>query len=200
MKRIFSALALLVFFCGQSSAEERVLLTHDFSEKPIAPWIYPHGFWKIENGGLRGTENPAENHGGSVKGFAAFRDGAFSYDVRFDGGRVHTLGINQPRAHLFHIDFKPAELLIVKSPIEADGSDKVEVLGRAKLALEPGRWHAVRVEIKGETVAVQIGDVKLSAAHANLSREKGSFNLYVNGESVSFRQFRLTTNEVAGKP
>ena len=197
---VFTLLAIFVGLASPSRAEERVLLTHGFGVMPVAPWIFPHGFWKVEAGGLRGTENPAENHGASVKGFASFRDGTFGYDVRFDGGRVHTLGINQPRAHLFHIDFKPAELLIVKNPIEAGGSDKVEVLARAKLALEQGRWYALRVEIKGETVAVQIGDVKLSAAHANLSREKGSFNLYVNGESVSFRQFRLTTNEVAGKP
>lgn len=193
--RFLISLTVFGMMLGESFGAERVLLAHDFSEKPVAPWIYPHGFWKAEGGGLRGTENPAENHGASVKGFASFRDGTFTYDVRFDGGRVHTLGVNQPRAHLFHVNVLPDQLHIIKNAIETDGSDKVEVLAQTKLKLEPGRWYSVRVEIQGETVRAQIGDTKLAATHACFGREKGSFNLYVNGESVSFRHFRLTAPE-----
>jgi hypothetical protein len=185
---------------GDPAAPVRELLRHDFTTVPQKPWLQPHGFWEAAEGFMRGKENPAEHHGASVKGFASFHDATFSYEVRFDGGRVHTLGINQPRAHLFHIDFNPGEMLIVKNPLDTDKSVKSEVLARAPLALEPGCWYAIRAEITGDSVRVKIGETQISAAHQNFSREKGSFNLYVNGDSISFRNFLLRTTEPAQKP
>jgi hypothetical protein len=185
----FLLAALLLSFAR--AAEPVVLLANAFDAVPEKPWLMPHGLWKADGSGLRGTEDPAEHHGASVKGFASFVDATFEYEVRFDGGRVHTLGINQPRAHLFHIDFKPDRLLIVKNDLDKDGPEKPEVIAQAALKLAPGTWYPVRVTIRGNTVEASIAEVSLKAVHTYVGREKGSFNLYVNGDSVCFRKFRL---------
>jgi len=190
MKTRLLLAATTLLLCAQA-ADTAVLLEHAFDTVPQKPWLMPHGFWKAEAGCLRGTENPAEHHGASVKGFANFADATFEYEVRFDGGRVHTLGINQPREHLFHIDFKPDRLLIVKNDLDKDGPDKPKVLAQTPLKLEPGQWYPVRVTIRGTTVEANISGIVLKAGHDCIGFQKGSFNLYVNGDSVCFRRFRL---------
>ena len=185
---LLSATGLLM---SALAADPALMLAHAFETVPAKPWLMPHGFWKAEDGCLRGVENPAEHHGASVKGFAGFVDATFEYEVRFDGGRVHTLGINQPREHLFHIDFKPDRLLIVKNDLDKDGPDKPQVLAQTPLKLTPGKWYPVRVTIRGTTVEASISGAALKAEHPNIGREKGSFNLYVNGDSVCFRRFSL---------
>ncbi len=183
---------LLAALLGSAhAADPVVLLSHPFDTVPEKPWLMPHGFWKAEDGALRGTEDPAEHHGASVKGFASFVDATFEYEVRFDGGRVHTLGLNQPRDHLFHIDFKPDRLLIVKNDLDKDGPEKPEVIAQTTLKLAAGQWYPIRVTTRGNSVEVSIADTSLRAEHPYIGRAKGSFNLYVNGDSVCFRKFHL---------
>jgi hypothetical protein len=196
---IFQAIAwvLVASFAGSMAGPPQnsraVQLEHDFSTLPTKPWLFPHGFWRVDDHSLRGTEDPAEHHGASIKGFASFFDGTFRYELRFEGGRVHTLGINQPRAHLFHVDFRPDEIRIVRNDLDKDGPDKPEVLAKAKLKLTAGTWYPVQVAIEGDRVQATIDGCQLSATHPTLRLEKGSFNLYVNGDSVAFRRFQLQT-------
>lgn len=191
MKLLLLLLSATRLLMSAQAAEPAPLLAHAFDAVPTKPWLMPHGFWKAEDGCLRGVENPAEHHGASVKGFASFVDATFEYEVRFDGGRVHTLGINQPREHLFHIDFKPDSLRIVKNDLDKDGPEKPQVLAQTPLKLTTGEWYPVRVKIQGNTVEVSIDGVELKAEHACMGLPKGSFNLYVNGDSVCFRRFSL---------
>lgn len=185
--------SLAVALAGSPPNSAVVLLEHDFATLPTKPWLFPHGFWRVDDQSLRGIEDPAEHHGASIKGFASFFDGTVRYELRFDGGRVHTLGINQPRAHLFHVDFRPDEIRIVRNDLDKDGPDKPEVLAKAKLKLTAGTWYPVQVAIEGDRVQATIDGCQLSATHPTLRLEKGSFNLYVNGDSVAFRRFQLQT-------
>ncbi len=187
---ITSAVSFAAAAEGNSSS--RTLLSHDFEAVPAAPWLLPHGWWKAQDGGIVGTENPAEHHGGSIKGFAEFTDADFFYDVRFQEGTRHTLGINSsPPGHLFHIDFTTTMMRAVKNDLDKDGPDKPQILGQAELKLKNDVWYPLTVRIRGDVMTAEIDGVALRAEHLCIARPKGSFNLYVAGGSVGFRRFRL---------
>tara|TARA_R110002049_G_scaffold27321_2_gene94326 strand:+ start:590767 stop:592728 length:1962 start_codon:yes stop_codon:yes gene_type:complete len=177
------------------SANQSIVLSHSLDEVPPSPWRTPYGVWAAEDKYLRGKETPSEHHGASAKGYAEFTDGVFEYQVRFHGGHRHTLGINATKGHLFHIDFKPDEIRIVKNDLDKDGPDRSKVLATSPAETRPGQWVPVRVAIHGDRVSVSIAESTVTARHDYIARRKGSFNLYVGGDAIDFRAFRLISHD-----
>jgi hypothetical protein len=83
----------------------------------------------------------------------------------------------------------------VKNDLDNDGPDRTEALARKKASLRAGLWLPVRVEIRGDQATASIANTNLTADHASIEREKRSFNLYVSGDAIDFRSFRLTTQD-----
>jgi len=186
----------------------KALFSDDFSQAQLEKqWTILRGFWKPEDGVLRGTENPKETNAHKAASLAAqdlkpFTDCIFEYDLRFDGARQHRLGLNGTEAHnpLFHIDVLRDRLDIAREPLENEKGQKATKIATTPLSLMPGEWVHVRVEIRGPTVTVQVGETKLAATHDLIGKEKGMFKLFVTGDSISFRSFRLLAiGEIAGK-
>ncbi len=188
-----------VLLSPRPEPEGRVLLSLPGSEAPQEPWLMPHGSWSTEDGYLQGVENKKEKHDASVKGYAEFTDATFEYQMRFEGGDRHTLGINQSKGHLFHIDFRPDEIEIVKNDLRKDGGKKAQYLAVVPAKVPEGQWVPVKVVISGETVTASVGATEVTATHPDLSRAKGSFNLYVSGDTeegaIGFREFSLIVPE-----
>ena len=205
MKPVSLALALLVFLFGHVHGAEKVLFTADFTHTLAEPWGVLRGFWKTEDGVLRGRENPLEtnaHHSASLRCFVPYGDAVLDYEIRFDGAKNHRLGINAAEKHrpLCFVDFQPGQLIIARESESGNPDEKAVIVARAPLALKAGEWYRVRVEFRGDALNVEIAGTKLSAKHEWIGRAKGVFKLYVSGDSASFRNLRLLTAEKEPNP
>ena len=205
MKPVSLALALLVFLCCHGRGSEHVLFSGDFTHALAEPWGILRGFWKAEDGVLRGTENPQEtnaHHSASLRCFVPYGDAVLDYELRFDGAKNHRLGINAVEKHrpLCFVDVQPRQLIIARESESGNADEKAVPVARASLALKAGEWYRLRVEFRGDALNVEIAGTKLSTKHELIGRAKGVFKLYVSGDSASFRNLRLLAADKQAKP
>jgi hypothetical protein len=72
------------------------------------------------------------------------------------------------------------------------GGDKLEVLDKVPLNLEPGTWHTLLMEMQGAEVVVSIDGKHVAfGAGERIDVDKTSVQLRVGGESVAFKNLRV---------
>ena len=82
----------------------------------------------------------------------------------------------------------PQDVSVRKDDHDKTGPDKAALLQMRKVAIEPGRWHTLLVEIQGPEMLARIDDETVAlGSHEGLDVEKTNFGLIISGASVSLK-------------
>jgi arylsulfatase A-like enzyme len=169
-----------VVFCAMTvsltvASEPR--LTHEpFEEQLSDEWHWGLGTWTAKDGVLRGYESGPRRHGPVKIRRCALGDGVVACDFRLEGQATFA-GIifngSQERGHIIHVVMAADCVRIIAHPQKGEKA----VLVDRKIALPVDEWHPVRIEFKGETVAVAVGGMTITATHPCLAEQKLGFGL-----------------------
>jgi hypothetical protein len=208
---LLNSCALL--FCVTASAAEpspdtqplltrpgKLLFSEDLSQVPHVRdkqnktkrgWQSGKGKWEIKDGVLVGAEKPEEHHGGMLtKPGLAFHNAAVQVSFRMDGAKGITLDANsQALGRIIAASISSTELTLSRS---LAGGDKLEVLDKVPLNLEPGAWHTLLLEMQGPEVVASIdGKHAAFGSGERIDVDKTSVQLRLRGESAAFKNVRI---------
>ncbi len=175
---------LLILCCAATAltapAAEPGLTEEGFNEDLSPAWHWGLGTWTAKGGVLRGYESGPRRHGPVKMRRCSLRDGLVACDFRLEG-RATSAGIifngSQERGHIVHVVMATDRVRIIAHPQKGEKA----VLVDRKADLPVDAWHPVRIEFKGERVAVAVGGMIITATHPCLAEQKLAFGL--GGES-----------------
>jgi hypothetical protein len=205
MFRIVATLALVLPSCligisaAQGGAEVKTLMTEPgkllHREKLSAPfakeWTANKGKWEVVAGALRGAELKADMHGAVRRLPLPFTGAIIQYDFKLDGARQTTLSINAAKGHVCRVLIRPDGFVVQKDK-DKKTDEKAAVLGRCQVAIAPGEWHTLTVELLGKEMLASLDGKNIAfGAHPGIDVPKANLGLTVAGESVSFRNLSV---------
>jgi hypothetical protein len=170
----------------------KLLIADDFASGPSKEWRAGKGKWEAVDGGVRGTQVAAHMHAATLRRPVSFHDGVIEYHFRFDGGKLHTLSLNDPKGHVCRVKVTPTGFVVQKDAHNKE-TDKVEVLGKCDMTIKPGEWYAVSVEFRGPEMLARVGDKIAYGSSKAIDVDKSNVGLTVAGDGVSFKEFRVWT-------
>jgi hypothetical protein len=193
------AVALLLNWCPLFAADKpllalpgKVIYENKFDAEQGSLWKSAKGAWEIAGGVLRGSEKPEDKHGAVTRLPNKLADFVFEYEFKFEGAKTTSLSINAPKGHLSRIAINPRSVAIQKDDMDHDGPDKAEVFARFSADIKPGVWHKVRMEMVGDTLLGKVDDMVAWGSHPALKQERTAPGLTVGGQSVEFRNLKLS--------
>jgi hypothetical protein len=204
MRRLIVVLALAVLPLASLTAQERpagntlmtepgkLLHREDLSQTAGKGWTKNKGKWEIVDSGLRGAELPSDMHGAVMRLALPFTAAVIQYEFKLGGARTTTLSINAVKGHLCRVVINADGFHVQKDKSKTVDGDKPAVLDRCKVAIAPGAWHTLSVELRGkEMLAALDGKHIAFGAHDGIDAPKANIGLTVAGESVSFRNLTI---------
>jgi 3-keto-disaccharide hydrolase len=173
--------------------ERGKLLFSDDLDKPLGKaWRLAKGKWEATGGALTGTELKADKHGAVIRHAQPFRNAVIQFSFKLDGAKLTTLSINTAKAHLCRVLIRPDGFSVRKDDSDKQGPDKAVVFETRKVAIKPGEWHTLVVELQGkEMLACLDGKEVAFGSHEALDTQKANLGLTVAGDSVSFKNLRV---------
>ena len=155
-------------------------------------WRAAKGKWEPGDGALKGTELKADMHGAVIRKPVKFKDVVIAFDVKLDGAKMATFGINDAKEHVARMLFNATGFTVQKDDHDHDGPDKAMVFGKVAAPLKAGEWHSAVIEIVGDTMLGTLDGQNATFGSAELiATEKANIGLTVAGESASFRNLRM---------
>jgi hypothetical protein len=155
-------------------------------------WVAAKGDWKVVDGAIQGTERPADMHAAAARHALKFHNAVIQYSFKLDGARATHLSLNDARGHVCRVMITPQEISLRKDDHDKTGPDKAAVLKARKLAIEPGRWHTLLIELQGPEMLARLdGETVALGSHEALDVELTNFGLIVTGASVSFKDLAI---------
>ena len=167
----------------------KVLYQHKFEETPGKPWRAAKGKWEAVDGVMRGSELEADKHGAVNRLQRKFSDFVIELEVKLEGARITTLSVNAVKDHMARIMISSNRVIIRRDDNDHDGPDKAVVFAVFPAKLKPGVWHKVRLEMVGDVMLGQVGDLVAWGSDPLFKTPKVNPGLTVGGESVDFRNF-----------
>ena len=156
------------------------------------PWKSAKGAWENVDGVLRGSEKPEDKHGAVTRWTSKLPDCVIEYEVKFEGGKTTSLSINGVKDHMARIIMTPQSVTVQKDDSDHAGPDKAGVFARMSADLKPGAWHKVRLEMVGDTMLGKVDDLVAWGSDALFKQERMSPGFTVAGQSVDFRNLRIS--------
>jgi hypothetical protein len=171
----------------------KLLVEEPLNVLPVkGDWRFGPGTWEIVDGVLKGTERAADHHGAALRRLLKVHDAIVRYEFRIDGGKTTTLSVNDDHGHVCRASMTSTSFSIRKDDHDHDGPDKAEVFETQKVAISPGEWHTLVIELRGpEMVATLDGTHTAFGANALVDCEKGNFGFTVAGDGASFRNLQI---------
>jgi hypothetical protein len=172
------------------------MVADEFKQKPASPWKVGKGRWEIIDGRLRGSELKADMHGATLRRDVSFKNAVIQYSFRLDGARQTSLSINGTKGHLCRVVITPNGFTVQKDSTDHGATNKAEVLERKAVAIKPGVWHTLVVELNGkEMLACLDGEHVAYGSHDAIANAKGNVGLTVAGDGCSFKDFVMCEAE-----
>jgi hypothetical protein len=170
----------------------KLVISDDFTAKPASPWKAGKGKWEVVDGALRGSELKSDMHGATLRRDVSFKNAVIQYSFKFDGARQTSLSINGTKGHLCRCIITPSGFTIQKDSTDHGATNKAEVIERKAVAIKPGAWHTIVVEMNGKEMLASLdGEHVALGANAAIENAKGNVGLTVAGEGVSFKDFKM---------
>lgn len=169
----------------------KLLFSDDLGKLAPGVWNSAKGKWEAANGGIKGSELKADNHGAVTRHKQAYKDAVIQVDVQICGCRMASLSINDAKGHVARAMINKDSFSAQKDDHDKTGPDKVAVFGKAPLPMSPGEWKTLVIEIKGEEMVATIGGKSIAGAAPLLATDKVDVGLTVGGESACFRNLRI---------
>jgi hypothetical protein len=154
-------------------------------------WRLRPGKWEFVDGAMKGTELAADQHGAVARIPFAFKDAVIQYDVRLDGCKQTTFSVNDAKDHVCRVLINPKGFTVQKDDNDHAGPDKALKFGTVEIPIEPGTWHTVLVEIRGEEMVATIDGKTIAGSHALIGKDKANFGFTVTGDGASVRNLRV---------
>jgi hypothetical protein len=185
----------------------KLLFSEDFAQVPHVRdkqnkirkgWMSGKGKWDIKDGVLIGAENPDDHHGAMLtKPALAFHNAAVQVSFRLDGAKGMTLDANSfELGRILAASISSTELTLSRS---LAGGDKLEVLDKVPLKLEPGAWHVLLLEMQGNQVVASIDGTQIAfGSGERIDVDKTSVQFRIRGEWVALKHLRLWETTLAG--
>lgn len=169
----------------------KLLVSNDFAGSLDKDWKANKGTWVSADGGVRGSEKKVDMHGAVARRQLPMKDVIVAYSLKLDGARQTTLSFNDAGGHVCRVLVRPTGVTVQK-----DAHDKVngkaEQLGTAAVAIKPGEWHTLVVELRGPDILATLdGKHTAFGSHAGIDLSKTNFGLTVAGESACFKSLRV---------
>lgn len=170
----------------------KLLFRDDLNTEPGKAWRVAKGKWEVHDGALKAAELPADKHGAVMRHAMPFENVVFQFSFKLDGGKGTSLSINSPAGHACRVLINPTGFVVRKDSSDKNVTDKAAVLGQEKVAIKPGEWHTMVVELHGKAMLATLdGKVTAFGEHDGLKGQKSNFGLTVAGDSVSFKGLRV---------
>lgn len=200
LRSLLAGACLSTLAAHSTQAEEKALLAipgkliyeNALSSGLSDPWKAAKGAWDGASGSLRGSEKPEDKHGAVARMPNKLGDFVLEYEFKFEGAKSTSLSINAAKGHLARILITPQFVTIQKDDSDHEGPDKAVVFARFPSDLKPGTWHKVRMEMVGDTMLGKVDDLVAWGSHDSFKQERTSPGLTVAGQSVDFRNLKLT--------
>lgn len=175
----------------------KVLLNDDLSQPPQkGVWRGP-GDWTVVDGVLKGTELEKDHHPAVHRRALAFKNAIIRYEFQFAGAKASSLSINDAKEHVCRVQLGPHLFRVQKDDHDHAGPDKPVVFDTQRVAIEPGKWHTLVVEIVGpEMVATLDGKLTSFGSNELIATEKANFGFTVSGDHVLFRNLCIWEAEL----
>jgi hypothetical protein len=156
-------------------------------------WKKPKGTWTGSAGVLKGLEVAAERHAAVARHPVAYHDAVIEVRFRFDGGRQFSLSLNRKDGHACRVIVRPAEVIVQRDKTNRKSAEPARVLARRALQIESGAWHTLSLRVEGAKMTASIdSEAPLTGEDPGVDVDKVDVGLTVNGDSVSFRDLRVT--------
>lgn len=169
-----------------------LLLRDDFNQPLSAEWRAAKGKWEAVAGAVRGSEIKSDMHAAAARRAVPFHNAVIQYSFRLDGARQTTLSINKTKGHLCRVLMTPTSLTVRKDDSDKAGPDKAATLQTRTVALKPGEWHTLVIELYGPTMLASLDGKEVAFGdHPALDVPKANLGLTVSGEAVSFKDLRV---------
>jgi hypothetical protein len=194
-----TALPLLLTLLGASLLASEPLVTEplpivaspDFNSPLNAEWKIAHGTYDPKDGILLCAEKPENKHAAVLWHQVGWNTGIMECEFRFDGSKVLILGCdgNTPGGlkHVGRLVISPKLISIAE-----DSTKPSHTLTKCSADLKPGTWHKLRLEWKGDQIAVQLNDITLHARHSFLATPKARSWIAVGGQTTSIRGLKIS--------
>lgn len=178
------------------AAEPKVVIEETFTSELSEDWFWGLGTWTAKDGILRGFESGPRRHGPAKVRRVLLKDATIEVEFRLErAARMIGIGFNRPQGHGHLVAFvvTPDVVRIIGHPKEGETVDYVRTENAKGLPTDV--WHKVRLEFKGETLTVKLGDETFIATHPSIAEEKHTLSLGGDsggpeGEKVGALEFR----------
>jgi hypothetical protein len=170
----------------------KVLFRDALSEPLGSGWVTAKGKWEVVNGAIQGTEVPSDQHAAAARHPLKFRNAVIQYSFKLDGAKATSLSLNDAKGHVCRVVITPQDVSVRKDDHDKTGPDKAALIQLRKVAIEPGRWHTLLVEMQGPEMLARIDDETVAfGSNAGVDVEKTNFGLIVSGASVSLKNLMI---------
>lgn len=172
-------------------AEGQSILTESLAALPGRPWSVSNGEWTARDGGIWAAPKGKDDKPAQLKAAVALADGSIDFEVNFKGANRVSLRVERPEGS-FRLVISRTLASLAKNPSNGEGKEATVEIAERKLKLEVGTWYPVRLVIRSQEIAVQVNDVTFKGSHAVFAEPKTALSFLVFGESVGFRNVRIT--------
>lgn len=173
-------------------AAGKVLFVDPLNTALNGSWKVAKGKWELSEGAIKGSELKSDMHGAVARHDVAFKDGIIEFSFRLDGAKSISLSMNTNKGHICRLAVRPTGFSVVKDAQDKKAGDKAAVLGTCDVAIKPGEWHTMVLELAGdEMLATMDGKHKASGSNAAVNKEKANLGFTVAGETASFKGLKV---------
>src|SRR5262249_43745774 len=130
----------------------KLIFRDDLSTPPGKAWRAAKGKWEVHDGALKAAELPADKHNAVMRHAMPFEDVGTQYSSRLDGGKRPSRSITSPAGHACRVLVSPAGFTVRKDSSDKNVADKAALLDERKVAVKPGEWHTLVVELHGRAM------------------------------------------------
>ena len=185
-------LLLLVCLVTPLLAEELpVLAAPDFKSPLDAAWKIAHGSYEPKDGVLVCAEKAEKKHVAVLWHQVGWNTGVIECEFRLDGSKVFILGCDGTTAaglkHVGRFVVTPKQISIAEDSVKPS-----HTLAKLPADLKSGVWHKLRLEWKGDQIAIELNELTLQAQHAFLATPKTRSWIAVGGQTAAIRSLKIS--------
>lgn len=171
----------------------KVLLNDPLNAPLAKEWKSAKGKWEAVDGAVRGAEIPADMHGAVTRRQLPMTDAVIAFSFKLDGTKAISLSLNGAKGHVSRVRITPAGVTVQKDDQDGkNGPDKGAMLDTAKVAIKPGEWHTMVVELQGPDILATLdGKHTAFGTHEAIDKPKTNLGLTVAGSSASFKDLSV---------
>jgi hypothetical protein len=147
----------------QLGVKGKLLLEENFEGGELPKgWNRNTGKISVAGGVLHASQVAADEHVGAFRKAVPVQDCAVQVDFQFAGARVFNLGFDpapgelKKKGHLFSVIITPESWNITEHNDKANPQSKNVVHAKAAAKFEPGKWHTLLLECKGNEVIARV--------------------------------------------